>query len=238
MTRFSKGLRLVSIVVPTLNEGNNIKGLLRSLAALPGKKEIIVADGGSTDDTLAQARGEAHVIGCPKGRGAQMNAGANRARGDVLWFVHSDSMVAPSSLMDINRTLDAGRLGGFFRLEFHDANDGFMNFVARSSHARARRWGLVFGDQALFVRRGFFTSMGGFAPLALMEDWEFSRRLRPFHRRGLIEGLETPVWTSARRFSRNGYTKTMLTNHMIKGLYMLGVSTETLATIYRGRREN
>ena len=79
-------------------------------------------------------------------------------------------------------------------------NDRFMRFVERTSHTRARRFGLIFGDQALFLRRDVFDSLGGFAPLALMEDWELARRLRPLHRKGLIRALETPVGTSARRF--------------------------------------
>ena len=165
-----------------------------------------------------------------------MNAGVRAARGGVLWFVHGDAQVAPSSLADIAIALSEGCVGGFFRLHFYDADDRFMRFVERTSHTRARRFGLIFGDQALFLRRDVFDSLGGFAPLALMEDWELARRLRPLHRKGLIRALDTPVGTSARRFIRNGRLRTLMKIHTIKALYILGVPTETLRTLYEGRR--
>ena len=104
----------------------------------------------------------------------------------MLWFVHGDAQVAPSSLADIALALSEGCVGGFFRLHFYDADDRFMRFVERTSHTQARRFGLIFGDQALFLRRDVFDSLGGFAPLALMEDWELARRLRPLHRKELM----------------------------------------------------
>ena len=228
---------MISIVVPTLNERARIAGLLDSLSALPGDKEIVVADGGSTDGTpeAAGAAPGVRVVRCERGRALQMNAGARAARGRVLWFVHGDSRVAPSSLADIERTLEEGCSGGFFRLHFYDADDRFMRFVERTSHTRARRFGLIFGDQALFLKRDVFDSLGGYAPLALMEDWELARRLRPLHRRGLIRALETPVGTSARRFVRNGRLKTLMKIHLVKALYILGVPTETLRALYEGR---
>ena len=229
---------MISIVVPTLNERARITGLLESLSALPGEKEIVVADGGSTDGTAeaAEAVPGVRVVRCGRGRALQLNAGACAARGGVLWFVHGDARVAPSSLTDIEGALSEGCAGGFFRLHFYDADDRFMRFVERTSHTRARRFGLIFGDQALFLRRDVFDSLGGFAPLALMEDWELARRLRPLHRKGLIRALETPVGTSARRFIRNGRLRTLMKIHTIKALYILGVPTETLRTLYEGRR--
>lgn len=232
---------MISIVVPTLNERARITGLLESLSALPGEKEIVVADGGSTDGTAKAAEasafsGRVRIVRCGRGRALQLNAGACAARGSVLWFVHGDAQVAPSSLADIALALSEGCAGGFFRLHFYDADDRFMRFVERTSHTRARRFGLIFGDQALFLRRDVFDSLGGFAPLALMEDWELARRLRPLHRKGLIRALETPVGTSARRFIRNGRLRTLMKIHTIKALYILGVPTETLRTLYEGRR--
>ena len=229
---------MISIVVPTLNERARITGLLDSLSALSGEKEVVVADGGSTDGTVeaAEAVPGVRVVRCGRGRALQLNAGACAARGGVLWFVHGDARVAPSSLTDIALALSEGCVGGFFRLHFYDADDRFMRFVERTSHTRARRFGLIFGDQALFLRRDVFDSLGGFAPLALMEDWELARRLRPLHRKGLIRALETPVGTSARRFIRNGRLRTLMKIHTIKALYILGVPTEVLRTLYEGRR--
>ncbi|NLL35949.1 MAG: glycosyltransferase family 2 protein [Fretibacterium sp.] len=228
---------MISIVIPTLNESVRIVPLLKSLSELPGDKELLVADGGSTDGTPALAGEWACVIRCGRGRALQMNSGAAAARGHALWFVHGDSQVAPTSLSDIDAALSEGCVGGFFRLHFYDANDRFMRFMEYTSHLRARKYGLIFGDQGLFLSRELFESLGGFAPLALMEDWELARRLRPLHRRGLIRALETPIGTSARRFIQNGRMRTLLKNHLVKTLYILGVPTETLCRLYEGHRK-
>lgn len=228
----------ISIIVPVLNEAAKIEALIKSLKALPGDKEIIISDGGSTDSTLEKLKNfsDIAIINSVSGRARQMNAGAAISTGNILWFVHADSVPAASSLKEIERAIDEGAVGGFFRLKFYDARDKFMKFIERTSHTRAKNFCLIFGDQGLFLRHDVFDELGGFADVALMEDWEISRRLRQFHRKGLILALDTEIGTSARRYIKNGRIKTWLKMNCIKMLYILGVPTKVLRLIYDGRK--
>ena len=225
---------MISVIVPVLNEAERITELISSLQSLDGEKEIIISDGGSTDGTREKlsALRNITVINSPSGRARQMNAGAKVSSGNILWFVHADSLVSPSSLHDIERAISDGAIGGFFRLKFYDADDKFMKFIERTSHTRAKNFCLIFGDQGLFMRRNVFDGLGGFADVSLMEDWEISRRLRTFHRLGLIHALDTVIGTSARRYTQNGRLKTWLKMNIVKALYILGVDTERLRRIY------
>ena len=227
---------MISVIVPALNEAERITGLISSLQNLDGEKEIIISDGGSTDGTQQKLSAQRNItlINSPSGRARQMNAGAQISSGNILWFVHADSLVSPSSLNDIERAISDGAIGGFFRLKFYDADDLFMRFIERTSHTRAKRFGLIFGDQGVFIRRDIFDSLGGFADVSLMEDWEISRRLKRFHKPGLIHALDTFIGTSARRYIVNGRLKTWFTMNFVKALYILGVNTETLRRIYDG----
>lgn len=227
---------MISVIVPVLNEAGRIGTLIRGLQCLDGEKEIIISDGGSSDGTLGMLNefDGIRVISSPPGRAKQMNAGASQASGNVLWFVHADSQVSPSSLHDIERAISDGAIGGFFRLKFYDAEDCFMSFIERTSHTRAKRFGLIFGDQGLFLRSDVFEALGGFAPVALMEDWEISRRLKRLHGHGFIHALDTEIGTSARRYTENGRIRTWLKMNMVKAMYILGVNTETLRRIYDG----
>ena len=224
----------VSVIVPVLNEAERIETLISSLLELEGSKEVIISDGGSTDGTIDRLKRfeGISVIHAKSGRASQMNAAASRASGDILWFVHADSVVSPSSIRDIERAVSAGAEGGFFRLHFYDADDRFMKFIERTSHTRAKKFCLIFGDQGLFLRRDIFQKLGGFADVELMEDWEISRRLRKLHSRGLIHALDTVIGTSARRYIKNGRFSTWLKMNIVKALYILGVPTKILRAIY------
>lgn len=224
---------MISIIVPVLNEAENITRLISSLQGLEGDKEIIISDGGSEDSTRELAeKFNVTVINSKPGRAFQMNAGANIARGQVLWFVHADSRVSSTSLHDINDAINNGAAGGFFKLRFYDADDNFMNFIARTSHTRAKNFCLIFGDQGLFLRRDIFNELGGFTEIYLMEDWEISRRLRKLHKAGKIFALDTIINTSARRYITHGKYKTWLKMNIVKALYILGCPTKFLRSIY------
>ena len=165
-----------------------------------------------------------------------MNEGADVSTGNILWFLHADSLVSTSSLNDIELAISEGAMGGFFRLYFYDVDDKFMKFIERTSHTRAKNFCLIFGDQGLFLKREVFFELGGFADVVLMEDWEISRRLRGFHKQGLIRALNTLIGTSARRYVKNGRLRTWLKMNIVKALYILGVKTEILRLIYDGRK--
>lgn len=231
---------MISVIVPVMNEAERIVKLIESLQGLRGEKEIIISDGGSTDGTMEKLRAidTVKTVQAASGRGTQMNAGASLAKGNILWFVHADSVLSPSSLIDIENAVADGAIGGFFRLYFYDADDGFMRFIARTSHTRAKRFCLIFGDQGLFLRRDVFDGLGGFADIPLMEDWEISMRFRQFHRQGMIRALDTEIGTSARRYIENGRFKTWLKMNTVKALYILGVPAKILRRIYDGRTHN
>lgn len=224
---------MVSIIVPVLNEEKTIEELLVKLNKLDGDKEIIVVDGSSSDNTKAIALKYAMVYESCPGRALQMNLGAKHAKGDILWFVHSDSIVEGDSLKHITSAIDKGCIGGGFEIHFYDLNTKFMRFVAKSSNLRAKYLGLYFGDQGIFVRRDAFEKIGGYPVIPLMEDWELGLRLKKL---GRMNMLKFKIGTSARRFKNGGSFKTLMLMHKIKFLYILGVSPYRLVEIYREER--
>jgi len=221
---------MVTIIIPVLNEEKTIEKCIKNIIELPGQKELIVVDGGSHDKTVEIARRYAQVITSPKGRAKQMNGGAKVAKGDILWFVHSDSKLHLSSIFEMENAIAEKYIGGCFRLYFYDLDTKFMRFVANSSNLRAKYLKLIFGDQGIFMRRDIFEKLGGFEDIELMEDWEFSRRI---HRLGKMKMIDKNIGTSARRFERDGQLKTLLKMHKIKILYLLGTPPEKLNRIYR-----
>lgn len=224
---------MISIVVPVLNEEKTIESTLLQLTSLDGDKEIIVADGGSSDRTVEIAGAYAKVVVSEKGRGMQLNAGAKATVGDVLWFVHSDSRVNEGSLSAIQSAISSGHRLGCFSLYFFDRDTAFMRWLASSSNRRAKFLGLSYGDQGIFVERKLFSELGGFKEICLMEDWDFSIRAR---KKTKLKLLKTNIGTSARRFTNGGCLKTLLKMHKIKLLYALGTDPEELMRIYREER--
>lgn len=221
--------RSVSIVVPVLNEAPIVADALRRLRTdFPGC-EVIVVDGGSTDATVSRAEPWARVVRSPPGRGRQMNAGARAAGGEVLWFVHIDTAPHPGALKQLRAALaDTEIVGGGLRLRFDRRSPG-LQFLAWSSNLRARRLQQVFGDQAMFVRRETFDALGGFPEIALMEDFEFTRRLA---RHGRLAVLPAPCLASARRFESHGTWPMIALMQYLKVLHLCGVAPETIARRY------
>ena len=189
---------MISVIIPTLNEAENILQTIENVRRQDQSAEIVVADGGSVDGTPDLARSQAIVIDAPRGRAWQMNAGAQLATGNVLLFLHGDSQLAPGALAQLRQTLDNPRtVGGSFTLTF-DVDNAWLRFFAWCSKFDSVLF--RYGDQGIFVRRTIFERRHGYVEIPLMGDIDLMRRLPRYGRRVLIRHY--PVTTSARRVKR------------------------------------
>lgn len=223
---------LISIVIPTLNEEARIEESLRSLQGVEDV-EIIVVDGGSEDRTADLARRcGARVIISPRGRAAQMNAGAAAARGEILLFLHGDTKLPPDFALQTRRVAAQPNFAaGAFRLRIEGRRRGFR-IIEAVANFRAKQLQTPYGDQALFVKADRFAEMKGFPQMPIMEDFEFVRRAR---RRGRILIAPADAVTSGRRWIKLGLWRTTLLNWLMVAAYWAGVSPARLAVWY-GRR--
>lgn len=217
---------LVSIIIPALNEAAGIAKTLQSLQHQASPFEIILVDGGSSDNTKSIAASWARVVDAPRGRAMQMNAGAQAATGDVLLFLHADSHLPSGALTQIRNAVDDGAESGNFRLKFDQAAPllSFYSFFTRFKFPR-----FCFGDRGLFIKTELFEQLQGFAAIPIFEDLEFVRRL---HNRGTFTFLNTYVTTAARRFENKGLIKQQLLNAYLWTRYLLGTAPEKLAPHY------
>lgn len=224
----------ISVVVPAWNDRANLSSLLPALVRLEGMHETIVVDA-SKDEAMAdwvRSAGAIYLRAPEPNRGAQMNLGASRASGDALIFHHADATLRAEHLSAIVCALrDPGVIGGAFYRKF-DARHPRLLFLEVIGRSITRRGGTLFGDQSVFVRREVFVSLGGFAPIPLMEDMEFSRRLR---RRGRVAVLDPPMESSSRRHLRHGAWRTSIQNGLFILLYWCGCSPQRLHRWYYRR---
>ncbi|MEF8787743.1 MAG: TIGR04283 family arsenosugar biosynthesis glycosyltransferase [Planctomycetota bacterium] len=229
--RRSRREELLSVVVPALNEADQIADSVESARA-GLRTEVIVADGGSTDGTADIARrAGAEVLRCEPGRARQMNMGARAGDGDTVLFLHADTRLPAGFEGCVRRLLNAGNcVAGAFRFNIGSFSPA-ARFIERTVNMRARRLQLPYGDQALFMRRRTFEGMGGFPDMPIMEDYECVRRLRA---RGRIAVARAPAYTSPRRWQQHGIWKTTLVNKCMVAGYRAGVSPDALAGWYRG----
>jgi hypothetical protein len=220
----------VSVIIPALNEEHQIAATLRAVGKSPCH-EVIVVDGGSTDSTVQRAKEAAlTVISSKPGRARQMNAGAARAEGGSLLFLHADTLLPPRWVEVVPRTLCMpGVAAGALRFRIAGSFAG-KSFIEWATGFRSRWLQRPYGDQGLFLARALFEEVGGFADLPIMEDYEFSARLR---RRGRIVTVGEATLTSARRWQTLGVVRTTLRNQWMLAGYHLGVSPHKLATRYR-----
>jgi rSAM/selenodomain-associated transferase 2 len=221
-------------VIPTLNEADNLERLLPDLQARCGGAEMIVADGGSDDGTrqVAERFPDIRVLAGPRGRARQMNAGALRARGDVILFLHADTRLPDRALEAVAAALDDQRvIGGRFDVRF-DSLRPVLRMIAWFMNLRSRLSGISTGDQAIFVRRRAFESIGGYPDIPLMEDIELCRRLK---RHGRLAALRARVTTSARKWEREGALRTMALMWALRFFYMVGVPPARLHRWYYHR---
>lgn len=224
---------MISIIIPTYNEEAHIKTTIQRLRhgdAADLVREIMVADGGSTDKTVAIALTEGvKAIVCPKkGRAAQMNYAASLATGEILYFLHADTIPPKGFLNDIMQTVRKGSSSGCFLLSFDyphwflKANCWFTRFDVDAFR---------YGDQSLFVKRNSFIEVGGFSEKHIVfEDYDIIKRLKkhgPFHI------IKKPVITSARKYLENGIFKMQGIFYLLYFFYRLGFSQQHLVTTYK-----
>lgn len=219
----------LSIVIPTLNEAANIRRAIDS-AWQAGAAEVIVADGGSSDDTPNIAAGmRCQLLTTPPGRAIQQNAGAQAATGDVLLFLHSDNHLAGDIVTQVDRCLaDPRRLHGALWQRI-DAPGLAYRLLERGNAARVQCLGLPYGDQAIFVRREEFLALGGFPREPLLEDLLLMRRLR---RRAWPALAPGPVVVSPRRWQKHGVVGQTVRNWWLLARHACGASPAALAGHY------
>ena len=226
---------MISIVIPALNEAENLPGLLSRLAREPETHEVVVVDGGSSDSTVPAARAFGATVMCAdQGRGIQLAAGAARARGEILVFLHADSIFPQGGLAAVQKALGGNpdAPGGNFRLLF-DGDDDFSRWL-EGFYAWIRACGFYYGDSGIFIRRRVLDALGGIRPLVLMEDYDLVRRMEKAGPTVCIE--EPALITSSRRF--RGRPPAMIVWGWLKihALFLLGVSPGRLAGLYNSRR--
>jgi len=222
---------MLSIIIPALDEAANLERLLPDLSARCPGAEIIVVDGGSADRTAEVVRrcSGARYLTSARGRARQMNAGARVARGDIVLFLHADTVLPPGAPAAVARALaDAGVAGGRFDVRF-DNERPLFRVIAWFMNTRSRASGICTGDQAIFVRRADFEAVGGYPDIPLMEDIELSRRLK---RRGNLRALRLRVTTSARKWEREGPLRTIGLMWALRFLHFCGVAPSRLHRWY------
>lgn len=220
----------ISIIIPTLNEAENIKAAIATTQP-SSNTEIIVVDGGSQDDTVAIAQSlGVKVISSSPSRAVQMNIGAAVASGEILLFLHADTCLPIGFDEMITTALQQPKVvAGAFALRIDGALGG-LRWVETGVNWRSHWLQMPYGDQAIFITKSVFKKIGGFPELAIMEDFELMRCLR---RNGRITILPVPVITSARRWIQKGVWKTTLINQIVIIAYLLGVQPERIRQWYR-----
>ncbi len=224
----------ISIVIPVLNEALGLPVLLARLADAIAewphdRLEIMMVDGGSTDDTLVLARSQVdQLISSSPGRARQQNAGAAVAKHDLLFFLHADSVLPEDFLTQLDAAWSSDAQWGRFDIGFDSAQWRYR-LLAWLMNWRSRLTGICTGDQGLFVRRDLFVSLGGFADMPLMEDIEISRRLRRQQAPCCIHG---PLLTSSRRWRTQGFITTVLFMWSLRWRYFFGASPQKLVALY------
>lgn len=221
----------ISFIIPTLNEEAMVGATLHALQSHRERgHEVIIADGGSKDGTLVACAGLVnHVVPSERGRARQMNAGAAVAHGDVLLFLHADTQLPRDADLRVLAVLaSAGCLWGRFDIRLAGRNPVYR-LIEFMINLRSRVSGIATGDQAIFVRRSIFQTLGGFPDIPLMEDIEICRALKRFARPYC---LRVRAVTSCRRWEQRGILRTMILMWCLRLAYALGVSAGRLTGYY------
>ena len=217
----------LSIIVPMLNEEACIATALSALRDHDG--EIVAVDGGSGDKTLACARPHAaQLLSSPRGRARQMNAGAAVAQGEILLFLHADTILPANAGQAITEAINQGAVWGRFDVCIA-GNSAWFPLIAALMNLRSRLTGIATGDQAIFVRRSSFEQIGGFPDIPLMEDIVISQRLKQLARPAC---LRQKVTTAGRRWEKHGVLRTILSMWWLRLRFFCGADPKNIALEY------
>lgn len=220
----------ISVIIPSLNEEKYLERTLQHLLKLPGNFEIIIADGGSADNTLKIAENyqEVKFVNSKKGRAVQMNTGAEKATGEIFLFLHADTFLPENAYELITQTMKVPEnIAGSFYLTW-DKKHPFLNMYSQCSKINLTLF--TYGDHTIFIKKDWFNKSGGYMEMAFMEDIEIQHRLR---RAGKFVKLNAPVITSARRFEKTGTIKQLLIDIILVFSYKLGASPSRLKKFYK-----
>ena len=231
-------LGLICVVIPTLDAGERLPLCLNALiaSAVDGLvTEVVVADGGSSDGTLAIADAAgARIVPAERGRGVQLCAGAAQVKAPWILFLHSDTVLEESWLREAADFVNAGddRKVGVFTLDF-DRDAMAAKIVAWGAMVRTRMFNSPYGDQGLLISRALYEEIGGFREMVLFEDVDIVARIRKTVGAGAFQILRARAITSAARYERDGYARRVLSNALLRLRYRMGANPEKLASEYR-----
>lgn len=223
----------VSVIIPTFNEQQNVRGAIESAIAA-GADEVIVVDGGSTDRTIEVAEQFALVLSSEPGRAIQQNAGSHKSTGDVLLFLHADCRLAGNTIEAVRASMATSddSVAGCFRQQIDEPGIKYR-LVAAGNDLRVRALKWAYGDQGIFVRADVFRSVGGFPAVVFLEDLLLMKQLK---RKGRIRLLNETIVVSARRWKRRGLWRQTIRNWGIVLAAHFGVSPDRLAKFYPNDR--
>ncbi len=220
---------MVSVIIPVLNEAKILEQTLSRLATQVQGHELIIVDGGSTDETPLMAKKYGQVIASERGRARQSNMGAAAATGEILLFLHSDVWLEAGAIEGVEAATAAGYVGGAFTQRI-EGEHFLYRLIERGANFRARHLKVFYGDGGIFLRRAYFYAIGGFPDIPIMEEIGFSKKLRQLGKTTLVDRV---IHISPRRWEKRGIVRTTLLNWFITFLYFLGISPFRLAKLYR-----
>ncbi len=229
----------VSIIIPTLNDEQAVKALLTCIRAWNDDtqkliEEIIVVDATASKECQDMCtQHNAKWLSYKKNRGAQLKFGAAHAKAKVLWFLHADSGITPESLSDLNKAINNGSCGGFFKFKFNSAELSFSQKIITYFTNWRSKYFTAYGDQAIFVEKDFYNIHGGHSDQSLFEEVQLIKALR---KNGQLHISNIPVAVSTRRWDKDGYWKRTLHNRLLALAYKFGVSTEKLSQWYTAKK--
>lgn len=220
---------MISIIIPVLNEATQLQSVLRHTFKIKGDFEIICVDGGSTDRSIQilQSFPKVRFYQSRKGRSYQMNKGAKAAAGDILLFLHADTLLPKNALSEIELVMEtASNVGGSFYLKF-DKKHWILSFYSRLSQINSSLF--TYGDHGIFIRKFCFQQIKGYKPISFMEDIEIQLRLRKI---GNFVKLPFAITTSARRFTSAGPIKQFFTDVLLVAFYRIGIPPRWIKQFY------